>query len=199
MSTLVYSALTAVIFTSAAGALVMCLLVFKYGFAPSPNELPSAAVRRVFITRLGHALAGTCFAITAILAAVTLADVAGIARPTAAPDDRVARDARLASLTSRVSATESRLQRADERMRRVEAGLRSATERIRNAAPRDDQAARASVTPPPAPVIAEPRPAAMVSPKPAATAAAEPVALVTRSRPPLRKAPAPDDLGSRLR
>src|SRR5688572_22407463 len=118
MSTLVYSALTAVIFTSAAGALVMCLLVFKYGFAPSPDELPSLSMRRVLITRLGHAMAGTCFAATAILAAVTLADLAGIAA--AAPvilaeDDRRAMQARLTALTSRVAAAESRLQRADER------------------------------------------------------------------------------------
>ncbi|HUF91450.1 MAG TPA: hypothetical protein VMR23_03680, partial [Candidatus Limnocylindria bacterium] len=81
MSQLAYSALTAVIFTSAAGALVMCALVFKYGFTPSPDELPSAAARRVLITRLGHALAGTCFATAAILAVVTLADLSGVAPP----------------------------------------------------------------------------------------------------------------------
>jgi hypothetical protein len=197
MPQLAYSALTAVIFTSAAGALVMCVLVFKYGFSPHPDELPSAAVRRVFITRLGHALAGTCFATSAILAAVTLADIAGIARPTAAPDDRVARDHRLAALTSRVSVAESRLQRTDERVRRVEAGLHTVDAGVRRTAPREDQPTRAVVTPPPAPVVVESRPAVTVSAKPKAVVS--PAASVAPSRPPARKPAASDDLGSRMR
>ena len=176
MSTLVYSALTAVIFTSAAGALVMCLLVFKYGFSPSPDELPSDSVRRVFITRLGHALAGTCFAVTAILAAVTLADLARRVPPTAAAvptSDR--RTMELAELTlgalmSRVGAAESAVQSADERVRKVEAELRRVGNDVRTAAASDAPPARPRVAAPPPPFIAEPR---VVSPpvgRPAAPA-----------------------------
>jgi hypothetical protein len=176
MSTLVYSALTAVIFTSAAGALVMCLLVFKYGFAPSPDEVPSDSVRRVFITRLGHALAGTCFAATAILAAVTLADLARRVPPTAAAapaNDR--RTMELAELTlgalmSRVSAAESAVQNADERVRKVEAELRRVGDDVRKVAVSDATLARPRVAAPPPPFFTEPRVASTPAPRPAAPA-----------------------------
>ncbi len=173
MSPLVYSALTAVIFTSAAGALVMCLLVFKYGFQPSPDELPSASVRRLFITRLGHALAGTCFATAAILAAVTLADLARVAPPTAAAlaaDERRAAEARLGALTSRVSAAESGLQNADERVRKVEAGLRRVGDDVRKVAASDAQAARPRAAAPPPSRFAEPRVVSPPVPKPTGSA-----------------------------
>lgn len=184
MSPLAYSALTAVIFTSAAGALVMCLLVFKYGFAPSPDELPPGSMRRVFITRLGHALAGTCFATTAILAAVTLADLAGVPpAASAATDERRAMEARLSALTSRVSAAESRLQSADEHVRKIEAALRSVRRDIRPVASGDEHGAR--VRAPRLSAIAEPRVVPPVVPKPAPPA--------------VQKSPASDDLGSPLR
>jgi hypothetical protein len=186
MPSLAHSALTAVIFTSAAGALFMCLLVFKYGFAPSPDEPLSGSVRRVSITRLGHAVAGTCFAATAILAAVTLAELAGAAASAPAvlaEDDRRATQSRMTALSSRLAAAESRLQRADERMRKIEAGARSAGEDARPAA-LADEAARPRVSPPPArsaqPVIVLP-----VGPKPVAAV-------------PRRSAPA-EDLGAQLR
>ncbi len=176
MSTLVYSALTAVIFTSAAGALVMCLLVFKYGFAPSPDELPSDSVRRVFITRLGHALAGTCFAATAILAAVTLADLARRVPPTVAAvpaNDRRATELAeltLGALMLRVSAAESAVQNADERVRKVEAELRRVGDDVRKVAASDAQATRPRVAAPPPPFFTEPRVASPPAPKPAAPA-----------------------------
>src|SRR5688572_10424906 len=174
MSTLVYSALTAVIFTSAAGALVMCLLVFKYGFAPSPDELPSDSVRRVFITRLGHALAGTCFAATAILAAVTLADLARRVPPTAAAvpaNDRRATELvelTLGALMTRIVAAESSLQNTDERVRSVEAGLRRVGDDVRKVTASDAQATRPRVAAPPPPFFTEPRVASSPAPKPAA-------------------------------
>jgi hypothetical protein len=60
------------IFASALGALVMCLLVLRDGFSPiSPD--PARADRDVLVTRLGHAVAGACFATTAILATVLVA------------------------------------------------------------------------------------------------------------------------------
>lgn len=187
MSQFAYSTLTAVIFTGAAGAIVMCLLVFKYGFAPSPDEPASVSVRRVSITRLGHAVAGTCFAATIILAAVTLADLAGIAA--AAPailaeDERRAVQARLSALSSRVAAAESRLQRADERVRKVEGGVRSIDDGGRTSAVLAGEAARPRVAPPPR------RPAQVVSASPGVPRPAEAV--------PRKSAPA-QDLGSQLR
>src|SRR5687768_383499 len=173
MPSLAYSALTAVIFISATGALVMCLLVFKYGFAPSPDELPSVSMRRVFITRLGHAVAGTCFAATAILAAVTLADLAGVAASAPAvlaADERRAIHSRLTALTSRMAAAESRLQRADERARKVETGPPAVHEDLRPSA-LADQAARPRVglRPDPPPRPAQPVTSSPVAPTPAGT------------------------------
>jgi hypothetical protein len=184
MPPLAHSALTAVIFTSAAGALVICLLVFKYGFAPSPDEPASASVRRVTFTRLGHAMAGTCFAATAILAAVTLADLSGAAASAPAvlaEDDRRATQSRLTALSSRLAAAESRVQRADERVRKIEA--RSAGDDRRPSA-LADEAARPRLSPP----NARSTPAVTVSP-----VAPKPVGVVTR-----RSAPSVD-LGAQLR
>jgi hypothetical protein len=220
MSPLAYSALTAVIFTSAAGALVMCLLVFKYGFAPSADELPSASVRRLFITRLGHALAGTCFAATAILAAVTLADLARVAAPPAAASaapaagDPRATEAKLEALSSRMSAAELLLQRADDRVRKIEAGRPAVSADVRRSSPSDEQAALPRVMAPPPSVAAAPRvvsPAPppsvvaaprVVSPAPPPSVVAAPrvvpPAVPKPARPAVQPSAPPDDLGSRL-
>jgi hypothetical protein len=187
MPPLAHSALTAIIFTSAAGALFMCLLVFKYGFAPSPDEPPSVSVRRVSLTRLGHAVAGTCFAATAILAAVTLAELTGVAASAPAvlaEDDRRATQSRMTALSSRLAATESRLQRADERVRKIEMGVRSAGDDVRPAA-LAHEAARPRISPPPPGRSAHPVFVSPVAPKP--------VAAVTRTSVPA------EDLGAQLR
>ena len=60
------------IFASALGALVMCLLVLRDGFSPISAD-PARADHDVLITRLGHAVAGACFATTAVLATVLVA------------------------------------------------------------------------------------------------------------------------------
>jgi hypothetical protein len=60
------------IFASALGALIMCLLVLRAGFSPISGD-PRRADHDVLITRLGHAVAGACFATTAILATVLVA------------------------------------------------------------------------------------------------------------------------------
>ena len=60
------------IFASALGALVMCLLVLRDGFSPISAD-PTRADHDVLITRLGHAVAGACFATTAVLATVLVA------------------------------------------------------------------------------------------------------------------------------
>jgi hypothetical protein len=60
------------IFASALGALIMWLLVLRDGFSPISAD-PTRADRDVLITRLGHAVAGACFATTAVLATVLVA------------------------------------------------------------------------------------------------------------------------------
>src|SRR5438552_2765874 len=61
------------ILASALGALVMCLLVLRYGFMPILETNPARADRDLLVTRLGHAAAGVCFATSAILAVVYIA------------------------------------------------------------------------------------------------------------------------------
>src|SRR2546428_3474903 len=64
--------LVACILASALGALVMCLLVLRYGFTPVSDTDRERADHQLLVTRLGHATAGVCFLTTAILATVVL-------------------------------------------------------------------------------------------------------------------------------
>src|SRR2546428_9182311 len=72
MSPLAHTALAASIVLSALGAVVICLLTAMFGFTPPSEEPPAQATRRLFLTRVGHAVAAACFAGTAILLAVVL-------------------------------------------------------------------------------------------------------------------------------
>src|SRR5260370_28475598 len=83
------------ILASALGALVMCLLVLRYGFMPILETNPARADRDLLVTRFGHAFAGVCFATSAILAVVYIAR-APVQPVAATPDPRVM--ARLAAL-----------------------------------------------------------------------------------------------------
>ena len=61
-------ALAASIVASVMGALVMALLVFRYGFTiPAPSDVGAGPTPTdVLVTRVGHAIAGMCFAATAV-------------------------------------------------------------------------------------------------------------------------------------
>src|SRR5436190_23246572 len=83
------------ILASALGALVMCLLVLRYGFMPILETNPARADRDLLVTRLGHAAAGVCFATIAIPATVLVARTP-VQRVVSAPDPRVTE--RLATL-----------------------------------------------------------------------------------------------------
>jgi hypothetical protein len=72
MHSIAHDGLGVSIITSALGAFLLCLLVFRYGFSPADDESPEQRSRRQFVTRLGHAAGAVCFAITAGLAAVAL-------------------------------------------------------------------------------------------------------------------------------
>jgi hypothetical protein len=83
MHPIAHSALVASIVTSALGAVILCMLVFRFGFTPDEDESPDERTRRFFATRLGHASGAVCFALTAGLAVV-----AGVvqSRATAVPE-----------------------------------------------------------------------------------------------------------------
>lgn len=116
-----HTALVVSIVASALGALVMCLLVARYGLTHSGGD---DAGRGFLVTRFGHAFAGVCFAATGILSLVAL--VAPTREPRAAPTtivkvepDRGA-EARLQALAAEVKAIATRLEKAEARMTQAE-------------------------------------------------------------------------------
>jgi len=131
-------ALAASIFTSVAGALVMCVLVFRYGFTiPAPSDAEAGPTPTdVLMTRAGHAVAGTCFAATAVLAILALslraperaapsatAVVAPAPVPEVAPAEPGA-EARASRLDSDLGALQVRLAEAESRQARLDAEIR---------------------------------------------------------------------------
>jgi hypothetical protein len=138
------------IFASALGALIMCLLVLRGGFSPISAD-PARADHDVLITRLGHAVAGACFATTAILATVLVArnpapapvrqmserlsalererrtlgnQVSGLATSMQGLQERVdAASGDLQSMRLRLDQAESRFVKAENGLAKTEAGL----------------------------------------------------------------------------
>ena len=113
MSPLAHTALAASIVLSALGAVVICLLTAMFGFTPPSEEPPAQATRRLFLTRVGHAVAAACFAGTAILLAVVLGQPA---RTTSAAGG----DARVPGLASKLDAHMERLEGVERRMKESE-------------------------------------------------------------------------------
>ena len=134
VSTISSLALMASIVASVMGALIVCVLVFRYGFTipaardseagPSPTD--------VMITRAGHAVAGACFTATAVLAVVALSlgapgrppvvtsapvSPARVAVAPAVTPDPGRSDVDLASLRQRLAQAEEELARLDDEMR----------------------------------------------------------------------------------
>src|SRR5207248_8779357 len=123
MPPLAHGALAASIVLSALGAVIVCLLIVAYGFTPSGEETPLGATRRLFVTRIGHAAAAACFAGTAILLAVVLAQAGHAPAPPATAD------ARVPALGVRVEGQEQRIERVERRAASAErAGGRVAAE-----------------------------------------------------------------------
>lgn len=128
-----YWTLIGIIVASGIGALVMCLLVLRYGFTPPADPAPDRAAGaspgvtgRLLATRLGHAVAGACFAVSAMLAVVAL-DAQGREEPAAAAvvadaqrERQELRDG-MQSLDARVAQTESRVEEARARLDEVQA------------------------------------------------------------------------------
>jgi hypothetical protein len=153
MPALAPAALAISVVLSALGAVVLCVLVVLYGFTPADDEPPGAAVRRLLVARFGHVLAAVCFAATAALIAVVLA------QPRAPVV--TAADARVPVLTTRLGEQASRLAQVEARLSDLETAMRRAA-----AAPRRPPAATSIASPPPARPI-EPPPAVIWEPRPA--------------------------------
>ncbi|HEU4368908.1 MAG TPA: hypothetical protein VFV05_11865 [Methylomirabilota bacterium] len=111
MPALAPAALAVSVILSALAAVVLCVLVVLYGFTPAGEEPPGAAARRQLVTRLGHAVAAVCFAATAIVIAVILAQPPRPAAPPVAPVE-----ARVPAPGTRLDAQESRLAQAEARL-----------------------------------------------------------------------------------
>ena len=106
------------IVASVLGALVMCLLVARYGLTPAAEEDRGATARRLMITRLGHAFSGVCFVATGVLALVAIGRQAPAAPP--APPTVVVRldpaaEQRLHAIVADMQSIASRLDQVSDR------------------------------------------------------------------------------------
>jgi hypothetical protein len=108
--------LPGIIIVSALGALIVALLLFRYGFGPYEDEEPEDSERRLLIVRVGHGAAALCFASAAILAvaAWTARPLDGVAAPASAvaPAD----GAQIEQLTAELQRLEERLDREIARL-----------------------------------------------------------------------------------
>lgn len=120
MHPIAYYAVAATILTSALGAFLLCVLVFRYGFEPPEDEVVEDRHRRFFVTRLGHAGGAVCFAITAGLAAVALGmpsrTVVDVPRPEVTRAD-------VAALRAGDSRVDEALRAIAERLARTETSI----------------------------------------------------------------------------
>jgi hypothetical protein len=194
------------ILASALGALVMCLLVLRYGFMPILETNPARADRDLLVTRLGHAAAGVCFATSAILAVVYIArapvqpaaatpDPSVIARLAVLERERQALGEEVAALREQVGAVGGNVQgmragldQAESRVAGVEARLKRLGDDVAQASVRArlERAAvsRPALAPVREPVVRPPMRApqrSLLAPEPerpsdSASPAAEPVA-----------------------
>ena len=178
-----HTALVVSIVASALGALVMCLLVARYGLTSASSD---DGERALLATRFGHALAGVCFAATGILAVVAL--VAPAREPREASTtvvkiepDRAA-EARLQALAGEVKAMAVRLDQAEARMTVVDSAARRLGDEVGSVSARAKQLERTIAALPRRTVVAEPAP----KPTPA-----HPLPPATNDVPALPPAPAP--------
>lgn len=116
-------ALPGIIAASALGALLMCLLVLRYGFPPA--EGAPGANGRFLASRLGHAVAGTCFSVSAMLAVVALSQPPRAAAPAPAPvvADTSALQAEVEGLRRQLATLEGRLGQSETRLGAAESRL----------------------------------------------------------------------------
>lgn len=125
-------AVPAIIVVTTLGAIVMCALVLAYGFAQETEEEPEERLRRLFVTRLGHAFAAACFALAAVLGSVVLLQRPPGTTATAPPAPRS--DAETAELRREVETLRARVAETETAARQAESAARRA-EAMREPAP----------------------------------------------------------------
>src|SRR5437762_10031618 len=108
MQTFAHYALPAAIVASALGAVVFCTVLLLYGFATAADDEPLFPSRRLFVIRIGHALAATCFAAVVILTTVAFLDERRAVLPVSG-----ARSSDEDALETRINALEQRLEAAE--------------------------------------------------------------------------------------
>ena len=181
-------ALAASIFASVMGALVMCVLVFRYGFTvPAPSDAEGGPTPTdVLMTRVGHAVAGVCFAATAVFAIVALS-VRTSERPAPAATAVVAptpatvvaateptSEMRASRVERDVEALQRRLDEAESQLARLDAETRS-TSSTRAALEPKPPVTRAAALEPKHPVVRTPAATSAVAPILPAPQVADPV------------------------
>jgi hypothetical protein len=198
-------ALPGTILVGGLGAVILCLVLFVYGFRSDPEDEGPSPARRLLVIRLGHALAAACFAAVVMLSTVALIEQRRVA---AAPPPRVALPptpeverlhAEVRTLESRLTAAELRL--GDIARERVALGSAGGGAEARPVAAPPASRPRKATTPPARRAPASPAvdndasPARVRDPGEAASARQPPSpgAAVAEASPPA------DDLGARFR
>jgi hypothetical protein len=179
MASLGQYALPGIVVLSAFGALIMCVLVFRYGFTMPADEDEDEAAHRLFITRFGHALAGVCFAVAAMLAVIAFSAQMRAAR---APTPTVRETAAAETVRELEARVDRRLAEMEERLAEVTASV--------------ERSAQLAV-PPPAPPPARQSPRAEL-PRPAARPSVSPAPTVGAGARIVPGAPVTDDEASAL-
>jgi hypothetical protein len=109
------AALGVAVAVSAVGAVTLCALVVLYGFTSTADEVPDeSAVRRLLVTRVGHAVAAACFTATTILITIVLVRAQTSPPPVPVPDPR------LRGLSGQLSSQADRISRTETRLRQLE-------------------------------------------------------------------------------
>ncbi|HXG15701.1 MAG TPA: hypothetical protein VNK50_05595 [Calidithermus sp.] len=120
-----------IVVTCTLGALVMCLLVFAFGF-PAGRDRGGTSTAALLLTRLGHAAAGVAFAAAGLLAVVAMVRAS---QPVAGEGPRGGADLaqRLAGVEAQLATAQARLTRAESVAQAAEvsqAGLEARLARV---------------------------------------------------------------------
>jgi hypothetical protein len=159
MSPSAHTALVVSIVASSVGALVMCLLVARYGLTSASEQ---DGGRAALVTRFGHALAGVCFAATGILAVVALIAPTRVPRPAPTAIVKVepdrAAEARLQALATDVKALAARVDQAEARMTMMDTAARRLGDEVGSMDARARQLERTVAGLPRRAIVSEPAP-----------------------------------------
>jgi hypothetical protein len=203
MQTFAHYALPGTILVGGLGAVILCLVLFVYGFRSDPDDEGLSPARRQLVIRLGHAAAAACFAAVVMLGTVALIEQR---RAAAAPPRALLEVDRLQSemhtLELRLAATELRLGDLTQQQRVALASTAESPARPVTA-PASTTRPRKAATPPPRRVAASATTVDASASPPSLREPAEttpvpaPSARVTAMAPP--PPPSSDDFGERAR